>query len=181
MKKILSYTLICVLALSIFSFDTVKISIDKSNSFIKYTLSHKLHESVGVTKDYICNAYYDGVEKKITKIAVAAAVASFDSQNSSRDSHALEVLEGIKYPKVTFVSSGIKQEGNALTINGEMNFHGVKRNMTILATQVQTDKTITLKAEFPVSLEKFKVERPSMMGYEVEDNLQMEFKAVFNL
>jgi hypothetical protein len=106
MKKILSYTLICVLALSIFSFDTVKISIDKSNSFIKYTLSHKLHESVGVTKDYICNAYYDGVEKKITKIAVAAAVASFDSQNSSRDSHALEVLEGNTIAQMAYKSCG---------------------------------------------------------------------------
>jgi hypothetical protein len=102
------------LLFGLFSFDNVKVSADKGDSFLRYNLSHPMHESIGTSKDFICNAYYDNVIKQINKIAIAATVASFDSKNSSRDSHALEVLEAIKYPKVSFVSTSIKDNGKGI-------------------------------------------------------------------
>ncbi len=181
MKKSGLYILVFTVLVGLCSFDNVKIAADKANSYIKYTLSHPLHESVGVSKDFICNAYYDNVSKSLSKIAIAATVASFDSQNSSRDSHALEVLEAIKYPKVTFVSSSITENGNDVVLKGELNFHGVKKEMTINATQVKNSKELTLKGTFKVSLDKHKVEKPSMMGASVDDNLVMDFVINFNL
>jgi polyisoprenoid-binding protein YceI len=181
MKKLVLKTVLLTLVLGLFSLDNVKIAANKSESFLRYTLSHPMHESIGTTKDFICNAYYDANSKQISKIAVAATVASFDSQNSSRDSHALEVLEAIKYPKVTFVSSAIKDNGNELIINGELNFHGVKKEITIKADQVKSNSDIILKGDFYVSLDKFKVEKPSMMGVAVDDNLHMDFKIKFNI
>jgi polyisoprenoid-binding protein YceI len=181
MKKLVLNTLMITLLFGLFSFDSVKVSADKGDSFLRYNLSHPMHESIGTSKDFICNAYYDNVAKQINKIAIAATVASFDSKNSSRDSHALEVLEAIKYPKVTFVSTSIKDNGNELIINGELNFHGVKRDITIKADQSKSASEITLKGDFYVSLDKHKVEKPSMMGVAVDDNLHMDFKIKFNL
>ena len=181
MKKSILYTFVLTLVFGLCSFDNVKIAADKANSYIKYTLSHPLHESIGTSKDFICGAYYDNASKSLTKIAIAATVASFDSQNSSRDSHALEVLEAIKYPKVTFVSTSITENGNDVVIKGELTFHGVKKAMTINATQFKSATELTLKGDFKVSLDKHKVERPSMMGAAVDDNLVMEFKINFNL
>ena len=181
MKKFVFKALVVIVLFGLFSFDNVKVSADKGESFLRYNLSHPMHESIGTTKDFICNAYYDNVAKQINKIAVAATVASFDSQNSSRDSHALEVLEAIKYPKVTFVSTAVKDNGNELIINGELTFHGVKRDITIKANQTKTNSDITLKGDFYVSLDKHKVEKPSMMGVAVDDNLHMDFKIKFNI
>jgi polyisoprenoid-binding protein YceI len=181
MKKFVFKALVVTVLFGLFSFDNVKVSADKGESFLRYNLSHPMHESIGTTKDFICNAYYDNVAKQINKIAVAATVASFDSQNSSRDSHALEVLEAIKYPKVTFVSTAVKDNGNELIINGELTFHGVKRDITIKANQTKTNSDITLKGDFYVSLDKHKVEKPSMMGVAVDDNLHMDFKIKFNI
>ncbi len=181
MKKFVFKALVVTVLFGLFSFDNVKVSADKGESFLRYNLSHPMHESIGTTKDFICNAYYDNVAKQINKIAVAATVASFDSQNSSRDSHALEVLEAIKYPKVTFVSTAVKDNGNELIINGELTFHGVKRDITIKANQTKTNSDIALKGDFYVSLDKHKVEKPSMMGVAVDDNLHMDFKIKFNI
>jgi polyisoprenoid-binding protein YceI len=181
MKKVVLNTLMITLLFGLFSFDNVKVSADKGDSFLRYNLSHPMHESIGTSKDFICNAYYDNVAKQINKIAIAATVASFDSKNSSRDSHALEVLEAIKYPKVSFVSSSIKDNGNELVINGELNFHGVKRDITIKADQSKSASEITLKGDFYVSLDKHKVEKPSMLGVAVDDNLHMDFKIKFNI
>lgn len=179
MKNFVIKSILVLVVFGLFSFDNVKISAVKGDSFLRYTLSHPMHESIGTTKDFICNGYYDNVSNQITKIAVAATVASFDSQNSSRDSHALEVLEAIKYPKVTFVSTSIKDNGNELIINGELSFHGVKNKITIKADQTKSASEITLKGDFYVSLDKYKVEKPSMMGVAVDDNLHMDFKFKF--
>ncbi len=181
MKKSIIYSLFLGLTLMLCSFDNVKLKLNKTDSFIRYTLSHPAHESIGTSKDFICGGYYDNVTKKITKLVVAAAVASFDSQNSSRDSHALETLEGTKYPKVVFISNAIKEEGNEVIIVGELNFHGIKKVITIKAKQTESDKKIILTGSFNVSLDKFKVEKPSMMGVAVDDNLVMDFKTVFDI
>lgn len=181
MKKTILYSLFLGFTVMLCSFDNVKLTLNKTDSFIRYTLSHPAHESIGITKDFICGGYYDNTSKKITKLVVAAAVASFDSQNSSRDSHALETLEGTKYPKVTFVSKAIKEEGNELIIVGELTFHGIKKDITIKAKQSESDKKIILTGSFGVSLDKFKIEKPSMMGVAVDDNLVMDFKTVFDI
>ena len=181
MKKSIIYSLFLGLTLMLCSFDNVKLTLNKTDSFIRYTLDHPAHKSIGTTKDFICGGYYDNISKQITKLVVAAAVASFDSQNSSRDSHALEVLEGTKYPKVSFVSKAIKEEAGDLIIVGELNFHGIKKDITIKAKQIASDKKIILSGSFNVSLDKFNVEKPSMVGVSVDDNLVMDFKTVFDI
>ena len=181
MKKSIIYSLFLGLTLMLCSFDNVKLTLNKTDSFIRYTLSHPAHESIGTSKDFICGGYYDNASKKITKLVVAAAVASFDSQNSSRDSHELETLEVIKHTKVSFVSKAIKEEAGDLTIVGELNFHGIKKDITIKAKQIASDKKIILSGSFNVSLDKFNVEKPSMVGVSVDDNLVMDFKTVFDI
>ena len=55
------------------------------------------------------------------------------------------------------------------------------KDITIKAKQISTDKKITLSGSFIVSLDKFKVEKPSMLGISVDDNLVMDFKTVFDI
>ena len=83
---------------------------DKSKSYLSYSANHALHAWTGTSKKVDCLLIYDGDTKTFKKVAVSTNVADFDSANSSRDSHGLEVLDAIKFPKVTFSSTLIEQQ-----------------------------------------------------------------------
>lgn len=123
---------------------------------------------------------YNDDTKLPENLAVSVKVASFDSQNNNRDSHAVEVLEGIKYPNVTFVSSDIKAGDNGnLVAKGNLTFHGVTKPVTLQATRKEESGKMTLTGEFPVSMATYNIERPSLMGVKTEDQMTLKFNVVF--
>jgi len=154
---------------------------DKSRSYLTYSANHKLHAWSGTSKKVDCLLIFDGETKTFKKVAVSTNVADFDSENSSRDSHALEVLEAIKFPKVTFGSTSIEQvkEGK-LKIGGKLTFHGKSKDITFEGDYKLTDKEITVTGGFPVSMTEFEVERPSFMLVKTDDILEIKFSVVFS-
>lgn len=159
-----------------------KIMADKGSSSITYSMKHPMHEWDAVNKDVTCAAMYDDDTQKFESVAVVAKIASFDSQNANRDSHAIEVLDGIKYPNVTFSSQDIQTGANgALTIKGNLVFHGVSKPVTVQATQKQANGKTVVDGAFTLKITDFKIERPSLMMVPVEDELRMKFSIAFKL
>jgi polyisoprenoid-binding protein YceI len=153
---------------------------DKSKSFLSYDANHSLHAWSGVSKKVDCLLIYDGETKTFKKVAVSSSVADFDSGNSNRDSHALEVLDALKFPKVTFSSTQIEEpEEGKLKISGKLNFHGKSKDITFDATHKVSEKEITVNGGFPVSMTEFEVERPSFMLIKTDDILEIKFRMVF--
>lgn len=153
---------------------------DKSKSFLSYSANHALHAWTGISKKVDCLLIFDDDTKTFRKVAVSTGVSDFDSDNSSRDSHALEVLDAIKYPKVTFGSTSIEQDKDGkLKISGKLNFHGKVKDITFEADFKLTDKEITVSGGFPVSMTAFDVERPSFMLVKTDDILEIKFNVVF--
>jgi polyisoprenoid-binding protein YceI len=94
----------------------------------------------------------------------------------------MEVLEGLKYPNVTFVSSDIKSgQDGALSATGSLTFHGVTKPVTLQATRKDADGKMTLTGEFPVSMTAHNIERPSFLGMKTDDMMTLKFVAVFSL
>ena len=83
---------------------------------------HPLHEWTGTSRAVNCIIIYNPTNDKIETAAVSIALSSFDSKNANRDSHALEVLEAIKYPTVKFTSQTIREDGNTLYRRRKSNF-----------------------------------------------------------
>lgn len=159
-----------------------KVMADKALSTVSYAAKHPLHNWEGVSRDVNCAMMYNDETKQPENIAVSIKVASFDSNNNNRDSHAVEAMEGIKYPNVTFVSSDIKGGDNSsLTANGTLIFHGVAKPVTLQATRKDTGGKMTLTGEFPVNMTDHKIERPSLMGLKTEDAMILRFNVVFSL
>ncbi len=159
-----------------------KLVADKAQSVVSYAAKHPLHAWGGTSRDVGAAVTYNDDTKQIEAVAVSIKVASFDSGNSNRDSHAMEVLEGIKYPNVTFVSSAVKSgENGGLTAVGTLTFHGVAKPMTLQATRKDADGKMTLTGEFPISMTAHNVERPSFLGLKSEDQMTLRFTAVFGL
>ena len=159
-----------------------KLMADKSLSTVTYAAKHPLHKWEGISHDVNCALIYNDETKQPEAVAVSIKVASFDSDNGNRDSHAMEVLEGLKYPNVTFVSSDVKAGANGeLTAKGSLTFHGVAKPATLRATRKDAGGKLTITGEFPISLTDYNIERPSLMGLKVEDDMTLRFNVVFPL
>tara|TARA_X000001036_G_scaffold433393_1_gene470927 strand:+ start:6282 stop:6743 length:462 start_codon:yes stop_codon:yes gene_type:complete len=151
--------------------------LDKGESNIKYSAKHVLHAWEGVNNDVSGVVVYD---EGISKIALAAKVIDFDSGNSGRDSHSLEVLEALKFPNIKFYSEDINSEGNAIIFNGEIEFHGEKRPITVLGSIDNSNKKIKIDGKFQIIPSEFLITLPSFMLIEMEDYLDISFSLYFN-
>ncbi len=175
----------CLLILTLGSFTVVvkrKLMADKAASTVTYDMKHPLHNWQAVSRDVNCAAIYDEESKQVETVAVSMKVASFDSKDGNRDSHALEVLDALKYPNVTFVSESIQPGANgALTIKGKLTFHGVPKPVVIQATRQDAATNISITGAFNVNMTDHNVERPSLMGLKAEDTIAMKFNVVFKL
>jgi polyisoprenoid-binding protein YceI len=157
------------------------ISADKTASWIQYTVKHPLHGATAVSNDFGCNIDYNPEKKQVDKVAVSAKVSAFDSKNSNRDSNAMEAVESIKYPSAIFISSSVTPSGGKLAVKGNLTFHGVTQEINFNAEQKTEGNKLTVNGSFSLSLDAYKVERPSLLGMKIDDEMFVEFKAVFNL
>lgn len=157
------------------------LKINQKKSYIAYTIGHKLHDTHAVNHQLNCAIDYDFGSKKITRVAAVADVKNFDSGNGNLDSHMMEVVNAIKFPAVKFLSTSVKDKGQSVDITGNMTFHGVTKEVAFTATKEVQGKTMTVKGEFPVKLEDFGVERPSLMMVPVDEAAQVEFVTSFDL
>jgi polyisoprenoid-binding protein YceI len=164
-----------------FAQESKKIVADKVASWVSYSMNHPMHSWEGVCKDVNAAIVVDTKTKAISQVAVALKLDKFDSGNGNRDSHALEVMEALKYPKVTFTSNKIKASAEVLTVEGTLNFHGINKPVTIIASQENFTNKIVVEGKFELSLTDFKVERPSLFGVKTDDKMSMKFKVVFAL
>ena len=145
-----------------------------ANSFITYEASHPAHDWSG-TSDAVQGVVI--MENAIPKrMAIAAAVSSFNSKNSNRDSHALEVLDALLFPKVSFYSEEMDLNKDSLNLNGELKFHGVSIPLETIAVWTKTEDAWTLEGEFDVQPSKFDIKLPSFMLVKMRDNMRIRFR-----
>lgn len=162
-------------------------SVKKDASSLTYKLKHKLHEVVGTAKPSEGKARLkpDGT----LQVNVRANVKDFDSGNDNRDGHMLEVTEAAKYPLVDFKgkASGVKVPESfpakvPVTLTGTLFFHGEKQSVEVPMTLVfKSAKEVSAEGSFDISLEGYKIERPSLLMVKVDDKLVLEPKLVFEL
>lgn len=154
---------------------TLMINAEKSN--INYSAKHVLHSWEGVNDNIKGVIIYDG---NVSTIAIAAKVVDFDSGNSGRDSHSLEVLEALKFPNIKFYSDKVNSEGNGINFEGEIEFHGEKKPIKVMASVEESDKNIKIDGKFQIIPTEFSVTLPSFMLIEMEDYLNISFSLQFD-
>lgn len=146
-------------------------------SSIAYTAIHPLHEWTGTSTSV--QAIMTTSDNNPEKLAIMASVRSFDSQNSNRDAHALEVLDALRFPQVKFSSSEITKTSNGYTVTGTLEFHGVKKTRSIPVQFHKTESGWHLSGSFEVSLTEHEVDPPSFMLVKTEDLIKIEFDLTF--
>ncbi len=158
-----------------------KIQSDKSGTSITYHLVHPLHKIDGVSKDVDCSAEIDPGAHTFSSVTVSVDVTTFDSGNSNRDSHAMEVIDALEYPESTFTSTRIEQRGDSLFATGKLTFHGITHDVTIAARPDWSGSQVVVNGAFDILLSDYKVERPSLLMIPVENTLRFTLTALFKL
>jgi polyisoprenoid-binding protein YceI len=182
--KVVFKLLFLIISLASFRTKTdsnIKLIAEKRTSKVSYNMRHPMHSWEGVCKDVNAVLLMNNSTRMIEQVAVSIRVDGFNSGNANRDSHALEVLEGLKYPKVTFTGSNIKASKEILTVEGNLTFHGITKPVTIVATREDFTNKLVIDGKFDVSLTDFKVERPTLIGMKTDDIINLKFQLIFNL
>lgn len=150
------------------------------NGTVQYTLIHKFHKFVGVSK---AMAVRGSVDASGLKVMARAQVSTFDSDNSNRDSHMMEAVEGEKHPWVSVRAAlpGFKLPTSGttkVTVQASVELHGVAVSHPIdLSLETKDGIRFRVSFEFQESLTAHKIERPSLLFVAVDDIITISGKA----
>ncbi len=152
-------------------------ALDKST--LTYHVSHPLHQSEGVSHA----ARGKGVcQSGQCDFLIAAPVKSFDSGDSNRDLHMLQVTRGAQFPLVTvrgqLPESALAQPAIhadlAVQFAGETaRFRGVVFQLASEGDEVRVTGTV------PATLADFKIDPPSLLAIPVKNEIPIRVDAVF--
>lgn len=147
---------------------------------VEYHLVHKFHKIVGVSKAMAVRGTVDGSG---LKVMARTQVSTFDSDNTNRDAHMMETVEGEKFPWVTVRATlpgfSLPDSGSKkVTVQASVEFHGVSVTHPIeLTVDTKDGKTFHVSFDFPESLTAHKIERPSLLFVPVDDQIQIVGKS----
>jgi polyisoprenoid-binding protein YceI len=165
--------------------------VDPAASTLTYHLVHKLHRFDGTSKlvEGRARLVDDGraqgqvpVEVPI-QVIVRAPIDSFDSGDSNRDAHMKEAIEAARYPVVELKAAGAVARDAAPaehTLTALVTFHGVQKQVQVPVSIVfESPSRVHARSRFSISLEEFRVERPSLMFVKVDDALVVDADLFF--
>ena len=153
---------------------------ETSASSVKYSMVHKLHSWEGVSKELKVATKWNEQKNEIEQISIVVNVATFNSGLSSRDSHMMEVLDGLTYPRVLFSSSNIQYTPDGILVKGKLQFHGVERMIETKVKLEKQNRKLVFSGSLPVLLEDYKVERPGLLFVKVDNLVKIDFQVVYN-
>ena len=165
--------------LNLFS-QEVRKNVNEQSSFIQYEGKHLLHDWDGLNQKIKGMAVVDESTDEIFKIALLANLRDFDSNNSGRDAHALEVLEALKFPEIKFYSDDIKFYSKTVNLKGLLEFHGISVTQNIEAVLSKTDLGTELVGEFQLIPSDFGIKLPSFLSIKMKDLLKINYRIVID-
>jgi len=138
-------------------------------------------------------AHFDPSNVANTGVDVTIRVESFNSDNTRRDSHMLETLEGFLFPTIDWKVKGVTGAQGPmaagqykLEAEGPLTVHGITQNLkTPITMDVAANGNVDVRAEFSISLESFGIDRPTLVFVPIADNVpirvHMNFRAGMGL
>lgn len=140
-------------------------------STLTYHVSHPLHQSEGVSRAArgkgVC---HDGQ----CDFLIAVPVKSFDSGDSNRDLHMIQVTRGAEFPMVTVRTRLPESASASATVKAdlEVQFAGQTARYQQVAFEVVTqgdEKKIS--GTIPTTLTDFKIDPPSLLALPVKNEI----------
>ncbi|MEC7822860.1 MAG: YceI family protein [Candidatus Neomarinimicrobiota bacterium] len=172
MKKIAFILFLCSFVIGQ---TVVPVTIDLDKSYLTYDGNHPAHKWSGTSNQIMGSFLYNKSNPELSTVDLYVPVITIDSKNSNRDSNMLDVVEDYFYPVVRFTSSKIEKKNNRYQINGEINFHGVKKEISIPVDLHIDGDILTVESIFDIKLTDYNIKRPSLLTMKIKDMIQIRF------
>ena len=157
-----------------------KIFANQNKSTISYDMNHPMHAWTGVSHEVTSALICSENKDSLFQVAVAVKIASFDSDNSNRDSHAMEVTEALKFPSITFMSSEIKPLGlSSFEVTGNLKFHGVAHRISFKIETQKEGSQLIARGEFLIKMTDYGIDPPTLMGISTDDEFKIHFEVYY--
>src|ERR1035438_1618816 len=140
-------------------------------STLTYHVSHPLHETEGVSHAARGKGVCKGGQ---CDFLIAAPVKSFDSGDSNRDLHMLQVTRGAQFPMVTVRVVLPEMELTSATIHcdPEIQFAGQTARYKQVPFQREVHGSeIRITGTIPATLSDFKIDPPSLLAVPVKNDI----------
>jgi polyisoprenoid-binding protein YceI len=151
-------------------------------SKVQFVSDAPLEKITGVGHKMTGNVEIDVGNLAATKGTVELDVKSIKTNVDLRDEHLQgpDWLDAAKHPKIKFEITKVDgpaalKKGDAVDVKvtGKLSMHGVTREETATAKVRLTDKGVSVKANFKVSLPAYKVSVPSVVRLKVNDSIDL--------
>jgi hypothetical protein len=149
-------------------------------STLTYHVSHPLHQSEGVSHAArgkgVCHAGQ-------CDFLIAVAVKSFDSGDSNRDLHMIQVTRGAQYPLVTVRTRLPEAASTSTTVHAdlEIQFAGQTAQYKQVPFQLVTQGNETrISGTIPATLTDFKIEPPTLLTMPVKNEIPIRVEMTWH-
>jgi len=147
---------------------------------LTYHVSHPLHQTDGVSHAArgkgVC---HDGQ----CDFLIAVPVKSFDSGDSNRDLHMIQVTRGAEFPMVTVRTRLPESAANSTNLNAdlEIQFAGQTAHYKQVTFQLTKQGTETkLSGTIPATLSDFKIDPPTLLTLPVKNEMPVRVEMTWH-
>src|ERR1700693_1967828 len=144
---------------------------DLGQSTLTYHVSHPLHQTEGISHEArgkgVCHAGQ-------CDFLIAVPVKSFDSGDSNRDLHMLQVTRGGQFPMITVRTRLPEGAAGNATILVDLDIQFCGENVTykqVPFEQVTRDGATRIVGTIPATLAAFKIDPPSLLAIPVKNEI----------
>jgi polyisoprenoid-binding protein YceI len=107
--------------------------VDANHSIFGFTASTILFDVQGHFDKYKVEVSGDPETLANAKVQIEIDPKSVNTDNKKRDEHlrAPDFFDVAKFPKILFTSTAVRKDGNKVVVDGTLDMHGVKKNLSI--------------------------------------------------
>jgi hypothetical protein len=149
-------------------------------STLTYHVSHPLHQTDGVSRA----ARGKGIcHEGQCDFLIAVPVKTFDSGDSNRDLHMIQVTRGAEFPMVTVRTRLPEAASTAATIKAdiEIQFAGQTAHYQQIAFEVVTEGSEKrISGTIPTTLTDFKIDPPSLLTMPVKNEIPVRVEMTWS-
>lgn len=171
---------IILLALNIYA-SNYRLNSESSNSYFKAVSDVMFFGSdtiIGINKNI--NGSLTKKEHTLNGF-VEIDGASFDTQNSKRDSHIKEILNYDKFQKISFKIDSETKSEDIVYLNGVLKLNGIEKPISIKVDKTISDNSLVYKGYTSIKYSDFNIKTPTLAGFikKAKKSVEIGAKLVF--
>lgn len=139
----------------------------------KYNISFSSNDAGGIFRTFKGSIVFDEQNVAASNFDVSIDVASINTGNGLQNKHAKsdEWFDAAKYPVIKYTSKKIVKAGNAYQVTGDLDMHGVKKELTIPFSFHKTGNEAVFTGSFTVNRSDYHIGKP---GGDVAEQIKVD-------